>query len=302
MFTKKFVNAYKKELNNEYRHFYDDIDEYGNKESELAIYFIEGINGVPGQIRFTFPSLFKKFGRDFYVKCLYLKEFSSKSKLWDKYTLTNLEKKRKQILSDLSTLTSNHKKIIIVCSSNGFYDFLYAYQTLPESIIEKSSLVWVSVAPDHFLPSKWGDRFYRYNGFKQNGHKWFAFPNSNLLKFMNPEVTYTHKWDYKNRKKTFFKHDLELRFKCFGLNWAYASIDCFNSMLTKIRSNVKEKIKMPTYILAATNDGYWQGKPKSDIKAQIDKYIVNKKIIYKNSSHLWVLTPDNVTELLNLIE
>lgn len=302
MYAKKFVDAYRNELNNEYRHFYDDIDEYGNKDSDLAIYFVEGINGVAGQIRFAMPSIFKRFGRDFYAKCFYLKEFSSTEELWNKYTLENLEKKRDQIITDLNKLAAEHKKIIIVCSSNGFYDFLYAYQELPKSTIEKSNLVWVSVAPDHFLPSKWGDRFYKLNGFKKNGHRWFAFPNANFIKFMNPEISYTHKWEYHGRKKTFFKHDLELRFKCLGLNWAYASIDCFNSLLDKIKANVKKKIEMPSYILVATKDGYWQGKPKSEIKAQIDKYIVNKKVIYKKTSHLWVLMPDNVTELLNLIE
>ena len=119
---------------------------------------------------------------------------------------------------------------------------------------------------------------------------------------MNPEVSYTHKWNYKNRSKILYKHDIEIRFKCLGINWTYASIDCFNSMLDQIRLNVKKKVDMPSYILAATNDGYWQGKPKSDIKAQIDKYIIKKKVIYKKASHLWVLTPENVTELLNLIE
>jgi len=33
----------------------------------------------------------------------------------------------------------------------------------------------------------------------------------------------------------------------------------------------------------------------------LDKYLSNKKVIYKDTSHLWVQTPENITELLDLV-
>ena len=61
-----------------YKHFYDDIWQYGSEENpDKVFYFIPGINGTPGQIRFALPSIFKQYGPNIYIKCCYLEEFSS---------------------------------------------------------------------------------------------------------------------------------------------------------------------------------------------------------------------------------
>ena len=55
MLTNKFIKDYKRTLKEDHHCFYDDINEYGNRDSDLAFYFIQGINGVPGQVRFALP-------------------------------------------------------------------------------------------------------------------------------------------------------------------------------------------------------------------------------------------------------
>jgi len=302
MSTEKFLKAYEKSLKTYYRYFYDDLDLYGNRDADHVIYFIEGIGGVPGQIRFALPSLIRYFGTNIYIKSCHLKEFSSQEYIWNKYTIVNINKKRDKIVTDLNNLAKKYKRITIVASSNGFYDFLYAYQKLSKILLKKSELVWCAVAPDHFEKTKWENFFYRLNGFTKDNHKWFAFPNNDLLKFLNPELKLIHKWKYMGLKKSFYKNDLEFRFKYFNLWWAYASISCFNEILKHITDNSKFPINIKSYILVAATDGYWQGKPVSIIQKHLDKYLTNKEVIYKKASHLWLLMPENITEVLNLMK
>jgi hypothetical protein len=302
MSKEKFIKAYERSLKTYCRYFYDDFDEYGNRDSPHIFYFIEGIGGVPGQIRFALPSLIKHFGTNIYIKSLNLKEFSSKEFIWNKYTLENINKKRDKIVSDLNNLEKKYKRITIVVSSNGFYDFLYAYGKLNKNLIKKSELIWCAVAPDHFEKTKWENFFYKMNGFTKDGHKWFAFPNNNLLKKLNAELKMTHKWSYKGMKKKFYKNDLEFRFKHFGLWWGYASITCFNELLKHITNKSKYPIDIKSYILVARADGYWQGKSVSEIKKHLDKYLTNKKVVYKKASHLWLLMPENIDEILSLMD
>ncbi len=298
----KFIKEYEKSLKKMYRYFYDDFDEYGNSDSEHFIYFIEGIGGVPGQIRFALPSLIKYFGTNIYIRCLNLKEFSSQEFIWNKYTLENINKKRDKIISDLNNIGKKYKRITIVVSSNGFYDFIYAYSKINKNILKKSELVWCAVAPDHFLPTKWENFFYRINGFTKDNYRWFAFPNSNFLRFLNPELKLVHKWRYGFQKKKFYKNDLEFRFKCYGLWWGYASVGCLNALLKHIVDNSKFPIDIKSYVLVAATDGYWQGKPVSVIKDHLDKYLSNKEVVYKKASHLWLLMPENITEILSLMK
>lgn len=300
LFTKKFIKAYQTSITSDYRYYYDDFSEYGNRDADTALYFIEGINGTPGQIRFALPSIIKKYGTDIFIKCLYLPEFSSKSFIWEKYTTENLERKKTQLINDLNTLARRHSKLKILVSSNGLYDFMYAYGQLDKNVIDKAVLFWVSVAPDRFISSKCEKIFYRLNGFMHQGDKWFAAPNHNILKLFNPETTMWHNWKYKGIKKKWTKTDLELRFKCFGIFWDFVSVDRFNHLLSYLRNGATFPITIPSYILAATADGYWQGRPSSEIQNLIDQFFVDKQVLYKKASHLWVLSPENLTELVNL--
>lgn len=297
-FTEKFLQAYDKALHEDYRFFYDDIAEYGNKNSDTAVYFIPGINGTPGQIRFILPSIVKNFGKETFVKCLHLEEFSSEKFIWDKYSIENLEKKKEKIINDLNELTRVFRRVKIFASSNGFYDFVHAYPFLSEEVKLKLEVFWSAIAPDEFKSSSWEKVFSKINGFKLGDDNWFAFPNHNFLKIFNPETSISHKWSHNGIKKNISKHDLEVRFKYFGLWWAYASIDCFNKMLKHLTRNFDEKIDVPVNFLVASHDGYWQGKSETEVLKLIDKYCANKRqIVYKKSSHLWVVVPDNLTNL-----
>ena len=300
MFAKYFLRAYEKALLSEYRFFYDDFAIYGNPDSPHAIYFIEGIGGVAGQLRFALPSIIRSFGTDIFIKALHLPEFSANRYVFDKYTMENVEKKRRTIVSDLETLSRKHQQITIIASSNGFYDFLYAYPMLGESILRKATLVWCAVAPDHFGPTLWEPIFYAINGMTIRGHRWFAVPNANLLRFINPELKWKHVWRHNGSRRVFFKDDLEFRFKWLGLNWDYSSISCYNEMLAHLTEGAPLPLPLKSYVLVATNDGYWQGTPVANITALVDKYLSNKQILYKRASHLWLLMPDNVSELLEL--
>lgn len=302
MAAENFIRSYGRSLKQTYRFFYDDLGEYGNKDAEHVFYFIGGIGGVPGQIRFAFPSIIKKWGTDIYIKSLYLKEFSANEFIWNKYTLKNIEKKKEKIIQDLNNLAKKHKRVTIICSSNGFYDFLFAYPKLNKEFLKKAELVWCAVAPDHFKNTKWENFFYKINGFEKDSHRWFAFPNVNLMKYLNPELKMTHKWKYRLQKKTFYKNDLEFRFKHKGLWWGYASISCFNALLKYMTEKSKYPIGIKSYILVASNDGYWQGKSISEIEAHLNKYLTNKKVIYRNASHLWLLMPENITALLDMMD
>ncbi len=283
-----------------YKHFYDDIHEYGSQESARKVfYFVPGISGVPGQIRFIFPSLFNRYGANMYVRCCYLPEFSATKPMWEKYTVENVDKKRDAIVEDLSALLSAHGDVTVIASSNGFYDFLHAYDELNDARAGKRlTLLWGACAPDCLKETLWEPFFYRMNGFVHNEYRWIAYPNHNLLKFLNPETTTTFKWRYESQKKTFFKIDLESRFMCFNLYWDYISVSCFNEMLGHMLRNVRKPIDVETRVLVAANDGYWRGRREDEIMAVIDKYVSKKTVTFKNASHLWVVAPENVTELL----
>lgn len=141
MSSENFIKSYEKSLKQVYRYFYDDFEEYGNRDASHAFYFIEGIGGVPGQIRFAFPSIIKKWGTNVYIKSLHLKEFSAKEFIWNKYTLKNIEKKKEKIISDLNNLGKKYKRVTIITSSNGFYDFAFAYPKLSKELLKKAELV-----------------------------------------------------------------------------------------------------------------------------------------------------------------
>ncbi len=298
IFTDKFIEAYAQALREDYRFFYDDFDEYGKKDVETAIYFIPGINGTPGQIRFIIPSILKNFGKDVFIKSCQLDEFAADKFIWDKYKLENLDKRKDCIVTDLNNLAKKHKRVLIFASSNGFYDFVHAYPDLSDELKQKIEVFWSAVAPDTFEPTVWEKVFSKINGFKIGEDQWFAFPNHNLLKFFNPETSMSHKWKHNHHKKIFQKADLEFRFNCFGFWWGYASIDRFNKVLNYLTRNHNKKIDVPVNFLIATSDGYWQGKSRGEIEKLLDKYCSNKKqIVYKKTSHLWVVVPNNLVNL-----
>ncbi len=287
-----------------YKHFYDDISEYGNKENPSKVfYFIPGINGVPGQIRFILPSLYRRYGHDIYARCCFLPEFSATTPIWEKYTVENMDRKRATIVADLSALLSAYGDVTVVASSSGFYDFVHAYDALSDAAaVGRLKLVWGACAPDRFEPTRWEALFYPLNGFVHNGHRWVAFPNHNLLKVFNPEAATAFRWRHRAQRKSFFKVDLESRFVCFNLYWDYVSLGCFNEMMDHALRNARGPMDIEAHVLVAAKDGYWQGRSNDEIAAAIGRYVSPRSIIFKNTSHLWVVVPENVSELLDRLE
>ncbi len=280
--------------------FYDDFAEYGDRDAPLAFYFVPGIDGVPGQVRFALPMLLRTVGAHIYVRSLHLDEFSAKRPIWEKFTPANVDKKRERIVADLDGLAGRHDKLFVMCSSSGFYDFLSAYGELSAAVRERSTLLWVAVAPDHFRSSPWENIFFRINGFVHGGHRWFAAPNHNWLRWVNPETTTSHTWKSGSTRKVFYKNDLESRLDLLGMQWSYNSLGAFNECLAHAIGRSRFPIDIPAFILVATADGYWQGRPQSDIDALLDRYLSRKQVLRRRASHLWVLTPDNMRDLLEL--
>ncbi|MEE9354063.1 MAG: hypothetical protein V3U75_00580 [Methylococcaceae bacterium] len=299
--TETFKTNYLKSLTEDYKFYYDNLAVYGQqKPDNPTFYFIPGINGVPGQIRFALPALHRQFGHEIFIQCLNLPEFSAQTPIWEKYTLANITKKASAIAHDLNSMSFCRDQLMVVASSNGFYDFLHAYGQLTDETREKIRLFWVASAPDSFQPTRWHDFFYRLNGFEHNDHQWVAFPNHNLLKRLNPETSTSFNWTHQKPHKKLMKHDLESRFRCFGVYWGYASISCFNEMLQYCISQLEQPITIPTFILTAQNDGYWQGASQQAITQNLTQYVENPDILFEDRSHLWVVTPENLTKLLRL--
>lgn len=292
-----FKKRYLKSLE-DFALFYDDFHEYGDRDAPTAFYFVPGIDGVAGQVRFALPSLRRVFGDRIYLRCSYLDEFSAARPIWEKFTLANIDKKRAQIVADLEALAHRRATLYVMVSSNGFYDLLYAYPKLSPAVTDKLKLIWVAVAPDEFRPTPWESIFYRLNGFDHGGHRWFAVPNHNAFAWINPETSTSHTWRQNGQARVFYKNDLESRLSFMGLQWSFNSLDCFNECLRHEIAGSTYPLPIPAYVLVATNDGYWQGRPLADIDLLLDKYLEQKMVLYKDASHLWVLTPDNVCAVL----
>lgn len=286
-----------------YKHFYDDFYQYGSEDNPSEVfYFIPGISGTPGQVRFGFPSFFKRYGSDYYIRCCHLEDFSATQPIWEKYTVENVDKKRRVIIDDLKKLVERHNRVVVVVSSNGFYDFVHAYDEIKSEGVSKNlKLLWVACAPDNFLKSPWESLFFPLNGHVHNSCRWFAYPNHQLLGFLNPETSTKFKWRYREQSKTIYKIDLESRFICFNLYWDYISIDCFNAMLKHALRNFSTPMDIETHVLVARDDGFWQGRNQDEIRNVIGKYVDAESVLFKNSSHLWVASPENLSELLDCL-
>lgn len=302
MFKELFTNRYMESLGF-YKLFFDDISEYGNEDNPRKVfYFIPGISGTPGQIRFGFPSLFNRYGANIYVRCCHVDEFSAMRPIWEKYTVENINKNRRVIIDDLKQLVDRHGEVVVIASSNGFYDLVHAYDGLKDAGVTASlKLLWIACAPDYFLGSKWETVFFPLNGFVHNSYRWFAYPNHQLLCFLNPETSTKFKWRYQRQSKTIYKIDLESRFICFNIYWDYVSIDCFNAMLEHAVKGFSGTMDIETHVLVAGRDGFWQGRSHDEIRDVIGRYVDADSVLFKNASHLWVASPENCCELIDCL-
>ncbi len=292
-----FKNAYLASLGNSFRSFYDDLHEYGDPKANNCIYFIHGIDGSPGQIRFALPAASRFFHLDIYIKALYTPEFSCLNPIWDKYTKANLDIKVSKITEDLTELATRFGKVMVFCSSNGFYDFYAAFSRLSADTKAALTLCWVACAADHFDDTRWEPIFYKLNGFVHGDNRWVALPNNNWLGWFNREAPYRHRSKAQKPTKHFYKHDIESRFYSHGSLWSYFSLACFNECLAHLISQSRERLTIPTYVLAAEYDGYWKGKTLPERQEIIEKYIERPVMLVRPTSHLWVASPEYVYTL-----
>ncbi|MBI5690715.1 MAG: hypothetical protein HZC55_11535 [Verrucomicrobia bacterium] len=302
-FARLFRERYLRSLD-DYRFFYDDVDVIGDAAgAEHVFYFVPGINGTPGQVRFVLPSLTRVFGRRLQVRSLHLPEFSARRPTWMKYTLANVDRKLDRLQADLEQLLSRHEHVVVIASSNGFYDFAAAAGRLPAGTIrDRVHLVWGACAPDHFEPTAWERVFYPLNGFEYDGHRWFAYPNHNAFRWLNPDTSHSHAWSDGPQHRRFRKADLESRFRLFGLEWDYVSPSQLGAATRHVVRQIRAPLSCPTYALVAANDGYWQGKPRDLVERTIRRYAPDASITFQPASHLWVVTPSHVTALLREVK
>lgn len=294
----RFLAAYHRSLS-DYRFFYDDVAEIGNPDlAEHAFYFVPGISGSPGQMRFALPSLLRTFGPRLYMKGLDAPAFSAALPIWDKYTIPNTEAKLEQLRDDLATLLRRFERLVVVCSSNGMYDFLAAASAfVPGELESRIQLVWVSCAPDRYSPTIWERVFFPVNGIVVNGHPWFAYPNHDLLRALNPETTNFFYWREGHQQRLFDKLDLESRFACLGFDWDYISTSQLGEVARHVISQIDRSWGGPVETLIAANDGYWQGVPRAFVLEVIRRYVPRARCVFRAGSHAGVITPTNLTEL-----
>lgn len=298
-FARMFRENYLRSLG-DYRFFYDDVAEIGNPDTaEHVFYFVPGTNGTPGQMRFLLPSLTRVFGSRVYLKALHLPEFSARRPTWEKYSLTNVDRKLAQLRADLQDLLTRFERVTVLCSSCGFYDFAAAAgelcATLPPGRLH---LLWGACAPDRIGPTRWERVFYPLNGFMHAGHPWFAYPNHNWLRFFNPETSTSCRWRDDRSRREFVKMDLESRFRCTGLDWCYTSASQLGAAVDHVVSRIRGPLRVPADALIASNDGYWQGRSRAEVADVIRSYVPDCRLDFQPTSHLWVVTPSHVTRLL----
>lgn len=302
LFARQFRQRYLRSLR-DYRFFYDDIAEIGNAdEARHAFYFVPGLNGTPGQMRFMLPSLTRVFGRRLYLKALHLPEFSAHAPTWEKYSLANVDRKIAQLRADLRAMLARFERFAVVCSSNGFYDFAAAAEDFDAAELEsRVQLVWGACAPNEFGGSAWEKIFFPLNGFVHAGHRWWAYPNHNLLSALNPETCATFAWR-DGETRVLRKIDLESRFRCAGLLWDYISPSQLAEAAQFSVARIRRPWRAPAEALVAERDGYWQGTPRDEIERHIRRYLPHAHCEFKPDSHLWVVNPTNVTELFERLK
>lgn len=297
-FARAFRESYLRSLH-DYRFFYDDLAEIGNPdEADHAFYFVPGTNGTPGQMRFMLPSLTRVFGPRVYVKALHLPEFSARRPMWEKYSLANVDRKPARLRDDLRGLLARFERVTVLCSSSGFYDFAAAAGELCAAVQPgRLHLLWGACAPDRFGTTPWEQVFYPLNGLLHDGHRWFAYPNHNLLQVFNPETSTSYPWRDGGNRRDFLKVDLESRFRCAGLDWCYTSPSQLGAVLRHVVGRIRGQLHLPADALIAADDGYWQGRSQAEVARVVRSYLPGCHLDFQPVSHLWVVTPTYVTAL-----
>jgi hypothetical protein len=298
VFAPAFLRAYRRSLN-DLRLFYDDIAEIGNPASaDAAFYYVPGIGGTPGQMRFALPAMEHAFGSRIYAKAASLPEFSARVPIWEKYSAENAARKLAELRRDLAMMCRRFHCFVVVCSSNGLYDFLAAASTFPAGELEsRVALAWISCAPDQYAESPWEKVFYPLNGLRWGDHRWFAYPNHDALAWLNPEATSSYAWRDGHQSRSFVKRDLESRFDLAGLEWDYVSPRQLGEAAGDVIRQISRPWQGKAEALISAHDGYWQGAPKEQVLATVRRYVPEAHPHFRAGSHIWVANPTNLREI-----
>lgn len=298
LLSRHFLNSYRRSLA-DYRLFYDDVAEVGSPDrAQHAFYYVPGISGSPGQMRLALPSLTRVFGSRLYLQGLDAPGFESHRPIWEKYTIENTDRKLERLQSDLRSLLARFERFVVVCSSNGLYDFLAAASVFRAGELEeRAHLVWASCAPDRYLPTIWERVFFPLTGLLHRGHRWFAYPNHDALRFVNPEATCSFAWREGHQSRRFVKGDAESRFHALSLQWDYISTSQLGDIAQYVTSRISRPWGAPADALIAADDGYWQGVSSDAMHAVIRRYVPLARCEVRPGTHTSVVSPTNLTAL-----
>lgn len=301
MLSKLLRKAYQKSLE-EPRKYYNNQYEFGadTDSPALILYFIHGLGGAPGQVSLLLPTIESILKRPFYVRAMHLPELDVRKPFIERYREGIELKIREKIRQDLAELTERYpgQKILVATSSHGMYDFVLAYPQIPDSIRERLVLAWISCASDEYeqLEKKLHGLLglmYAVTGFQQRGYKWSFGINHNLLTILNSEASASyHVKDQNGQRITFLKRDIEMRFKCLGIQWTDPSSVTFirDYQQRQIR-NFERITDIKCYVLAALRDGYWFDPSAENIEKTVSRYIRRYDISLVDTSHLWCVIP-----------
>jgi hypothetical protein len=296
--ARHFLARYRRSLA-DYRLFYDDVAEVGNPDQAThAFYYVPGISGSPGQLRLALPSLVRVFGPRIFAKGLNAADFSATRPIWEKYTVENTDRKLEQLRADLRVMLDRFEHFVVVCSSNGLYDFLAAASGfLPGELEQRTHLLWASCAPDRYEPTVWERLFFPLNGLLYGGHRWFAYPNHDALRFVNPEATSSFVWHDAHQLQRLRKADVESRFRSLSLEWDYVSTSQLGHIASYVTSRIMRPWDAPAEVLIAADDGYWQDASSAMVQNVVRRYVPRARCAVRPGTHVSVVSPGNLMEL-----
>ena len=309
MLNRILLKAYRRALASPGRYYTNQCEfECNHDDPEVVIYFIHGLGGAPGQAALLLPTLQSLLGNTFYLRSMHIPELDVGLEFYDRYGADTADLIRARIVEDLDKLTETYpgRRIFVAASSHALYDFIYAYPCLSGSIVEKLVLVWLACASDDYahLEARYHrflKLFYAINGFDRGDYKWYFGINHNLLRFINTETRTSFSYrDDSGRKITYLKRDIEMRFKCLGLQWTDPiCVHYVRDYLDRQIENASPISDIRCHVLAGKNDGYWHDTSEGNFRATISRYVADYELTLVPTSHLWCVMPPYAAPFLD---
>lgn len=293
--------AYQRALQNPRRYHTNQFEFDTDQDNpEIILYFIHGLGGAPGQVNLLLPTIRHLLQRPFYMMAMHLPELDVRLPFLERYKPGTEGKIRRKILQDLELLAGRYpdRKIIVTASSHGMYDFVFAYPDIPVALRQRMVLCWLACASDDYdkLESRYHAllRFlYFVTGYRQEGYRWSFGINHDRLTFLNPEASRSFSAvDLQGERVTYYKRDIEMRFRCLGLEWTDpTSVEFIRQYQQRQLANFQRITDIKCYVLGALKDGYWFDSSEENMARTVSRYIDNYDLSLVDTSHLWCVTP-----------